>query len=71
MKNWDDKEWFGTGEAARQVQVPRWKLIYLLERGAIPGPSIELPGRRLFSAADIDRIREALTRLPPRSHPDE
>jgi len=58
------EEYFGTGEAARRAGIARSRLIYLLERGAIPPPSLALPGRRLFTAADIDRIRAALARLP-------
>jgi hypothetical protein len=58
-----EDQYYGTGEAAALTGLPRWRLIYLVERGAIPGPSLTLPGRRLFSAADIEKIREALARM--------
>jgi hypothetical protein len=32
----------------------------LIERGNVPGPSLQVPGHRLFSEEDVDRIREAL-----------
>jgi hypothetical protein len=52
--------YFTTGSVATQLGVPRWKLSYLIERGAVPGPSLNVPGRRLFSGDDVERIRRAL-----------
>jgi DNA-binding transcriptional MerR regulator len=48
------------GAVAERINIPRWRLAYLIERGDVPGPSLQVPGRRLFSQEDIDRIREAL-----------
>ena len=48
------------GAVAQLVGIPRWRLAYLIERGDLPGPSLQVPGRRLFSEEDIDRIRGAL-----------
>jgi len=42
------------------VGIPRWRLAYLIERGNVPGPSLQVPGRRLFSEKDVDCIRKAL-----------
>ena len=55
------KETFLTsGQVAAQVGVPRWQLLYLIERGEVPGPSVQVPGRRIFTAMDVRRIAEAL-----------
>ena len=48
------------GEVARQVGIDRWRLAYLIERGKLPPPSGEVPGRRLFSRADVEKIKQAL-----------
>jgi DNA-binding transcriptional MerR regulator len=48
------------GEVAKQVEIPRWRLAYLIERGDLPGPSLQVPGRRLFSEKDVDCIRKTL-----------
>jgi DNA-binding transcriptional MerR regulator len=48
------------GTVAERLAVPRWKLAYLIERGAVPGPSLQVPGRRLFSEEDVSRILAAL-----------
>jgi hypothetical protein len=54
--------YYSTGQAARLLGLPRWKLIYLIDRGDLPEPSVELPGRRVYTPADIDALREALER---------
>jgi DNA-binding transcriptional MerR regulator len=48
------------GSVAAEVGVPRWRLAYLIERGTVPGPSLQVPGRRLFSSDDVECIRRAL-----------
>jgi DNA-binding transcriptional MerR regulator len=48
------------GTVAKQLGVVRWRLAYLIERGDVPGPSMVVPGRRLFTADDVRKIREAL-----------
>jgi DNA-binding transcriptional MerR regulator len=47
---------FGSGEVAKQLGVPRWKLTQMIELGKLPEASAKLEGRRLFSAADVDAI---------------
>ncbi len=49
-----------TGQVAELLKVPRWKLAYWIERGDVAGPSVTVPGRRLFSKADIEKIRKQL-----------
>jgi hypothetical protein len=51
---------FSSGQVAAQIGVPRWQLLYLIERGEVPGPSIQVPGRRLFTAADVRTIAQAM-----------
>jgi DNA-binding transcriptional MerR regulator len=56
------------GAVADQLAIPRWKLAYLIDRGDVPGPSQQVPGRRLFSEADVELIREAISeraKTPP------
>jgi excisionase family DNA binding protein len=60
---------FTCGEAAAQLGLPRWKLQYLIERGEIPGPSHQVPGRRLFTFEDIRRIAQALAESPDPNRP--
>jgi hypothetical protein len=50
------------GPVATHLGIPRWRLAYLIERGDVPGPSLQVAGRRLFSNPDVERIREALAR---------
>jgi hypothetical protein len=54
------KNLFTSGEAASQVGEPRWRLLYLIEKGVLPGPSLQVPGRRLFTTEDIEKIARAL-----------
>jgi hypothetical protein len=57
-----------SGQAALRVGLPRWRLLYLIEKGEIPGPSYQVPGRRLFTPADLDRIAQALARRPEQTN---
>jgi DNA-binding transcriptional MerR regulator len=50
-----------SGAVARLLNLPRWQLLYLIERGELPGPTLEVPGRRLFTEQDVERLRVALT----------
>ncbi len=52
------------GAVANVLPVPRWWLAYLVERGEVPGPSLQVPGRRLFTGEDVRKVREALARRP-------
>jgi hypothetical protein len=55
---------FSSGQVAVQVGLPRWWFLYLLDKGLLPGPSLQVPGRRLFTQEDIQRIGAALERRP-------
>jgi hypothetical protein len=55
------------GPVAAGLGMPRWQLAYLIERGEVPGPSLVVPGRRLFTDADVENIRLALTRRRART----
>ena len=48
------------GQLADLVGVDRWRLAYLIERGDIPPPSFQVPGRRLFSSEDVEKIKDVL-----------
>jgi hypothetical protein len=52
-----------TGSVAARLGMPRWRLAYLIERGEVPGPSLQVPGRRLFSEGDVEQIRRAIIGL--------
>jgi DNA-binding transcriptional MerR regulator len=58
------------GPVAAHLGIPRWRLAYLIERGDVPGPSLQVPGRRLFSEKDVDCIRQALVSQIARSGRD-
>jgi DNA-binding transcriptional MerR regulator len=51
-----------SGGVAAELNMPRWKLLYMLERGLLPDASVHVPGRRLFTEEDINRIRLALAK---------
>jgi len=53
-----------TGEVARHVALPRWRLLYLLDRDLVPDASLRAAGRRLFTDADIADIVAALRAQP-------
>ena len=50
------------GPVAAQLGLPRWRLAYLIDRGDLPGPSLQVPGRRLFCEQDVEGIKQALAR---------
>jgi hypothetical protein len=55
-------ELFSSGFVANELQIPRWWLLYRIERGDVPGPSVNVPGRRLFTRQDIAEIGAAIER---------
>ena len=54
----------GSGSVAKHVGLPRSRFLYLVEKGDLPGPSHEVPGRRLFSTEDVQRICDELAARP-------
>ena len=54
---------YSTGEVAASCGIPRWQFLYFIERGLVPGPTSQVPGRRLFTAEDVAKIRDALAAL--------
>jgi len=54
----------GSGGVAERFGIPRWLLLYRIERGELPGPSLTVAGRRLFTDADIQKIAAALQTRP-------
>ena len=59
-----DQQVYSTGAVAEQVQLPSWRLIYLIDSGTLPGSSIQVPGRRIFTSEDLRRIKEILQARP-------
>jgi len=51
---------FTIGEVAAKLGVPRWRLAYWIEKETVPQPTATVPGRRLFTPDDVDRIRKQL-----------
>jgi hypothetical protein len=58
------KKLLGSGIVATRVGLPRWRLLYLIEKKALPGPTFEVPGRRLYSESDIQAIIRVLATRP-------
>ena len=52
---------FTSGEVAIELGMPRWKLLYMIERGDLPEPTFAVPGRRLFTPNDLAEMRQVLT----------
>jgi len=63
-----ERSYITIGELAARVGVSRWKLAYWIERGVLPRPSVEVPGRRLFSEEDVEVIKARVETL---THADE
>lgn len=59
----DQKFLFSSGELAHELGIPRWRLLYFIERGTVPGAGQMVAGRRLFSTEDLRRVRYELERL--------
>ena len=47
------------------LAIARWKLLYLIEAQKLPGPSMMVSGRRLFTAANVEQMKILL-----RAHPN-
>ena len=60
----DPPTYFAAGVAAARLGLSRWKFIYLVDRGVFPSPSLQIPGRRLFSARDLERCEEIIAERP-------
>lgn len=58
-----------SGAVARRAKLPRWRLQYLIEKGDLPGPSFEVPGRRLFTNKDVEVILATLKERPDLARP--
>lgn len=54
---------FGSGAAAKQLGIERWKMLYLIEKRKLPDASLSVAGRRLFTTGDLDRMACALAQL--------
>jgi hypothetical protein len=55
------RSWSGPGGRRPTPDgISRARLAYQIERGDVPGPSLQVPRRRLFSEDDVGRIRRAL-----------
>ncbi len=55
---------FTSGAVSERVRLTRARLLYLIERGVLPGPSFTVPGRRLFTPGDLARIEGVLAARP-------
>lgn len=55
-----DQQFFTSGEVAEEIGLLRSQFLYLVEHGDLPRPSYEVPGRRLFTAADLETIKYIL-----------
>ena len=53
-------DFFSSGEVADTVGLSRWKFLYHVERGDLPGPTHIIAGRRVFTAEDVENIKRVL-----------
>lgn len=57
------------GDVAKRLDVPQYRIVYLLQRGRVPEPP-RLSGRRIFTEQDMDHIANQLNQphagRPPR-----
>jgi len=59
-----EKGLYTSGAVADRVSMSRARFLYLVERGNLPAPTFQVPGRRLFTEADVLRIEAALAANP-------
>ncbi len=59
-----------SGAVSERVRLARWRLLYLIERGVLPAPTFQVPGRRLFTDGDIRRIEAVLATRPELRGPE-
>jgi predicted DNA-binding transcriptional regulator AlpA len=59
-ENQMNHQFLTSGEVADAVGLSRSRFLYLLEAGDVPGPTHTVPGRRLFTSEDVDRIKRAM-----------
>lgn len=50
---------WGSGQVAEELGIRSWKFRYLVERGDLPGPSLVVSGRRLFTEEDVEAVKRA------------
>ena len=55
---------YGTGSVALRVRMSRDHFVYLIAKGKLPGPSLQVPGRRLFTEEDVRKILRRLEEEP-------
>lgn len=58
-----EKELMGTGKVAAMLGISRHRLIWLLDNAKVPDVDVRVPGRRLFTQSETERIRKALSRM--------
>jgi DNA-binding transcriptional MerR regulator len=51
---------FTSGEVAAEIGLSRAQFLYRVERGDLPAPTHAVPGRRLFTGEDLERIKRAM-----------
>ena len=54
------REFYTTGQVAERLGMLPWKLAYLVERGVLRGPTMQIPGRRLFTESDVKGMQDQL-----------
>lgn len=52
-----DEDQFLLSQAARLAGIKHYQLAYLLTTGVIEEPRVRIGGRRVFSTAEVERIR--------------
>lgn len=52
-------DFFSSGEVADALGLSRWKFLYHVDRGDLPGASLTVSGRRLFSSEQVENIKRA------------
>lgn len=57
-----NKNYFSLGEASKLLNIPKYKLTYLLETGKVKEP-IRVGGKRLFTKTEINYIKSYLRKL--------
>ncbi len=54
------KNFYSSGDVAKELNVPRYLLLQWLEAGKIPEPQLRVAGKRLFSEEELSILEKTM-----------
>jgi len=56
---------YSTTDAAREAGVSEYRLAYAIRTQRLAPPTLKIAGRRIFTQADLERVKKYFDNLPP------